>query len=334
LVGINKMDCDTAAYGNDRYVEVRDEVKRMLKQVGTPAEKIDNCIPYLPLSGWVGDNLIEKSTNMDWWTGMDIAKRARTKAEIKAGTEVEKVHVDTLLDCLEKLVVPPRRDDSKPLRMPVSGVYNIKGVGMVITGRVEQGKFTKDLGVCFLPTHQDGKLDCKGKVFSIEMHHKQHAEAHPGDNVGLNIKGLNKDLLPRAGDVMCTSDVGGRGGLSQVSDFTAQVQVLDHPGELKIGYTPIAFIRTGRAACRMSKIVWKMGKSTGKQKVDFSEDASAFLKKNEVGEVVFEPQSPFVAESFKVCEGMGRVAIMEGNGVVMLGKVTKVTPGGVIARTK
>jgi elongation factor 1-alpha len=334
LVGINKMDCDTAAYGNDRYVEVRDEVKRMLKQVGTPAEKIDNCIPYLPLSGWVGDNLIEKSTNMDWWTGMDIAKRARTKAEIKAGTEVEKVHVDTLLDCLEKLVVPPRRDDSKPLRMPVSGVYNIKGVGMVITGRVEQGKVTKDLGVCFLPTHQDGKLDCKGKVFSIEMHHKQHAEAHPGDNVGLNIKGLNKDLLPRAGDVMCPSDVGGRGGLSQVSDFTAQVQVLDHPGELKIGYTPIAFIRTGRAACRMSKIVWKMGKSTGKQKVDFSEDASAFLKKNEVGEVVFEPQSPFVAESFKVCEGMGRVAIMEGNGVVMLGKVTKVTPGGVIARTK
>jgi len=321
IVGINKMDCDVAKYSQERYNEIRDEVKLMLKQVGTPAAKIAKCIPFLPLSGWIGDNLIEKSTNMSWWTGMDCTERPPTKQEKKDKVELPVYHCDTLLDCLEKLVKPPARDTSKPLRMPVSGVFNIKGVGNVITGRVEQGSVTKNLEVVFLPTNVDGQIPCGGKIFTIEMHHKQVEAAHPGDNVGLNVKGLNKDVLPRTGDIMCTADAKGRGSLGTVSDFTAQVQVLDHPGELKVGYTPIAFIRTGRSACRMAKINWKIGKSTGGAKLE----DPPFIKRKEVGEVVFEPQQAFVAEPFKKCEGLGRVAIMEGNGVVMLGKITKVT---------
>eukprot|EP00178_Gracilaria_changii_P024099 TRINITY_DN7271_c1_g1_i1.p2 TRINITY_DN7271_c1_g1~~TRINITY_DN7271_c1_g1_i1.p2 ORF type:complete len:112 (+),score=19.29 TRINITY_DN7271_c1_g1_i1:41-337(+) len=94
---------------------------------------------------------------------------------------------------------------------------------------------------------------------------------------------------------------------------------MNHPGELKVGYCPIAFVRTARSAVRMSKIDWKIGKETGGKK---AEDPVA-LKSNEMAQIVMEPQQPFVVDSFKTCEGLGRVAIMEGNSVVMLGKVTK-----------
>eukprot|EP00493_Phyllostaurus_siculus_P014883 UN15114 len=119
------------------------------------------------------------------------------------------------------------------MRMPVSGVYKIKGVGEVITGRVEQGKVEVGQEMIFLPTHTASK-PCTGKIFSIEMHHKTHPHALPGDNVGLNVKGLSKENMPRVGDVMIgKADT----SLKACANFTAQVQILDHPGELKVGYS-------------------------------------------------------------------------------------------------
>merc|ERR1711865_210298 len=104
---------------------------------------------------------------------------------------------------------------------------------------------------------------------------------------------------------------------NQVGQFTAQIQTLDIPGEIKAGYSPIGFVRCGRSACRATKFNFKVGKETGGKKMDNPHS----LKSNEMAEVVFAPQQPLVVDSFKNCEGLSRVAIMEGNGVVMLGKV-------------
>ena len=67
----------------------------------------------------------------------------------------------------------------------------------------------------------------------------------------------------------------------------------------------------------MTKINWKVGKETAGKKL---EDPHA-LKSMEMAECVFEPMQPLVVDSFKNCEGLSRVALMEGNSVVMLGKV-------------
>jgi elongation factor 1-alpha len=303
IVGVNKMDCDVAKYGKARYDEVANEIKDCLVKVGWKKKFVLERVPIVPISGWMGDNLITESKNMDWWKGVDV----------KVGKK-KVIHVHTLLDALEKFVQAPSRDDKGDLRMPVSGVYKIKGVGDVITGRVEQGKCIPGTEVNFLPTHTAANK-CSGKVFTVEMHHKNVEFAGPGDNVGLNVKGLDKINMPQVGDVMIDAkDV----GIKRCGTFTVQVQILDHPGQLKVGYTPIAYVRTGRAPVRMTKIDWKIGKSTGGQKVD----DPAFVKRNEMAQVVFTPQQPFVVDKFKVCEGLGRVAIMEGNGVVMLGKIT------------
>jgi elongation factor 1-alpha len=307
IVGINKMDCDVAKYGKERYTECANEAKSMLEKVGWKKDFVDKSVPIIPLSGYLGDNLIKKSEKMGWYSGFDVFVE-QTKAT---------VHVHTLLDALNDMVTLPARDLDKPMRMPVSGVYKIKGVGDVITGRVEQGSVKPNTEVVFVPTNTASSA-CTGKVFTVEMHHKSVPDAKAGDNVGLNVKGLDKQNMPRVGDVMIYKQ---DQSLKAVKDFTVQVQVLDHPGQLKVGYTPIAFVRTGRAPVKMSKIGWKIGKETGGTKAA----DPAHIKANEMGEVTFEPQTPFVCDTFKSCEGLGRVAIMEGNGVVMLGKVVNVT---------
>jgi elongation factor 1-alpha len=306
IVGVNKMDCDVAGYKQSRYEEIKNEMTFMLVKSGWKKKFVDESVPVLPISGWMGDNLITKSTNMDWWKGVDV--------KIEGG---ETVHLDTLKEALEKMVQVPKRDTDKPMRTPISGVFKIKGVGDVITGRVEQGTVKPGDEVVFIPTHTAAN-PCPGKIFTVEMHHKSVEAAHPGDNVGLNVKGLPKGNMPRVGDVMILkSDT----SIGQAKDFSAQVQIMNHPGELKAGYCPIAFVRTGRSACRMSEIKWKMGKSTGGAKAE----NPTTLKSNEVAEIVMQPQQPFVVDTFKSCEGLGRIAIMEGNSVVMLGKVTTVT---------
>jgi len=238
---------------------------------------------------------------MTWWSGMDVV------------SETGPMHLDTLYDVLNEFCRVPSRPVSAPMRMPISGIYKIKGVGDVLAGRVEQGQVKPGEEVVFLPTHTASN-PCTGKVFTVEMHHSRVDFANPGDNVGLNIKGLDKQNMPRSGDVMVyKKDT----TLGQTKEFNAQIQVLDIPNEIKCGYSPIGFVRCGRSACRISKIVWKMGKETGGKKMEEPHS----LKSNEMAECTFQPQQPLVCDSFKNCEGLSRVAFMDGNGVVMLGKV-------------
>merc|ERR1712099_91977 len=236
-----------------------------------------------------------------WWSGMDVV--------VDGGS----MHVNTLYDVLNDFCRVPQRPVSAPMRMPISGIYKIKGVGDVLAGRVEQGQVKPGEEVLFLPTHTSSN-PCTGKVFTVEMHHTRADFANPGDNVGLNIKGLDKNNMPRGGDVMVyKKDT----TLRQTREFSAQIQVLDIPNEIKVGYSPIGFVRCGRSACRISKLAWKMGKETGGKKM---EDPHS-LKSNEMAQCSFQPQQPLVCDTFKNCEGLSRVAFMDGNGVVMLGKV-------------
>merc|ERR1712146_658326 len=74
-------------------------------------------------------------------------------------------------------------------------------------------------------------------------------------------------------------------------------------------------------ACRLMEIRFKAGKkSTGGQKVESPE----FIEKGDMCELVWKPTKPFVVDDFKSCEGLSRVAMLEGSVVCMIGKVTKV----------
>jgi len=153
IVCCNKMDSVTVNYKQDRYEEIKAEVSGYLKQIGY---KIDT-VPFIPTSGWVGDNLVENSTNMPWYKGPNLMEA---------------------LDAIK----PPKRPLLKPLRVPLQDVYKIQGIGTVAVGRVETGTLKPKMLLTFGPTTLTE--ECK----SVEMHHEAVTEAIPGDNVGFNVK--------------------------------------------------------------------------------------------------------------------------------------------------
>jgi elongation factor 1-alpha len=260
------------------------------------------------MAGFHGENILKKSEKMPWWKGLDI----------KIATTGGQCRVNCLLDALNDMVNLPPRDATSAFRAPVGKVItSIKGIECVVTSRIEQGELNKGDEVAFLPTHTASN-PCVGKVFTIEMHHKEHAVAGPGDNVGISMKGLPKGNMPRDGDIMVKkSDT----AFKACESFIVQAMVLDHPNQIKPGYSPNCYVRTSHAACRLIKINFKAGKkSTGGQKVTDPE----FIEKGDMCELEFKPTRPFVVDDFKSCEGLSRVAMLEGSIVCMIGKVTKV----------
>ena len=152
IVGINKMDDKSVNYSQDRFNEIKSEIEKMLTKIGYKIKKI----PFIPMSGFNGDNLCKQSNNMPWWKGF----------EIKIKNKKEKIKGITLLDALENVIQPPNKPINKPLRMPVSGICKVPGVGHVVTGRIEQGTIKPGVDVRFYPS------GVRAKAISIEVHHK------------------------------------------------------------------------------------------------------------------------------------------------------------------
>ena len=119
IVAINKMD--TAKWSGDRYQEIIKETSNFIKKVGYNPK----TVPFVPISGFNGDNMIDESTNCPWYKGWE--KETKTKVTGK-----------TLLEAIDA-IDPPARPTDKPLRLPLQDVYKIGGIGTVPVGRVETG---------------------------------------------------------------------------------------------------------------------------------------------------------------------------------------------------
>merc|ERR1711879_348601 len=87
------------------------------------------------------------------------------------------------------------------------------------------------------------------------------------------------------------------------------------------GFTPTIHVRTARAPCQLRKIKWKSGKSTNNQKVE----KPRFLVAGDTAEVVFRVKNkPLVCTPYDVCKPLARMAAINSNAVIMLGKIVKV----------
>jgi elongation factor 1-alpha len=285
IVAINKMDATEPPYSEKRYKEVVEILGKFLKSIGFDVSKI----PFIPVSAWTGENLIERSPNMPWYNG------------------------PTLVEALDMLQVPPKPID-KPLRLPIQDVYSISGVGTVAVGRVESGVLKVGDRVAITPPA------LVAEVKSIETHHVRIEKAEPGDNIGFNLKGVEKKDIKR-GDVIGPVD----NPPTVADEFTARIMVVWHPTAIAVGYTPVIHIHTASIACRITEIVAKIDPRTGKE----LEKNPQFIKQGDIAIVKFKPIKPLVAEKYSDFPGLGRFAMRDMGKTVGIGQVIEVKPAQV-----
>ncbi|MGB9732748.1 MAG: translation elongation factor EF-1 subunit alpha [Candidatus Micrarchaeia archaeon] len=278
IVGINKMDA--ANYDRVKYEDTRNSIINLLKTIGYDTSKI-LTIPYSALAG---DNVKTKSDKMPWYNG------------------------PTLLEALDTFQVPPKPVD-KPLRLPIQDVYSISGFGTVPVGRVETGVMKPGDQIIIMPP------GVKTEVKSIEMHHQQLQKAEPGDNIGFNIKGVDKKDIKR-GDVVGPAN----NPPTVAQEFTAQIVVINHPTAIAPGYTPVFHIHTAQVAATITEIIEKKDPKTGQSLQKNPE----FIKNGDVAIVKVRPTKPVVIEKYSEFPQLGRFAIRDMGQTVAAGVVLDV----------
>jgi len=277
IIAVNKMDA--VKYNQAKFEAVKKDLEVLLRKVGFKPENI----PFLAISGWEGDNVVKKSSNMPWYTGK------------------------TLVEQMNELQVP-EKPIHLPLRLPIQDVYNITGIGVVPVGRVETGIMKVGDKVVFVPG-REGK-GVEGEVKTIEMHHEQVTQAEPGDNIGFNVRGIGKKDIAR-GDVLGHTT----NPPTIAKEFTAQIVVINHPTVLTVGYTPVFHIHTAQVACTFSELVRQIDPVSGqtiKEKPDM-------LKNGDIAIVKIIPTKPIVIEKKSDVPHMASFAVRDAGSTVAAG---------------
>jgi elongation factor 1-alpha len=272
---------DVSNYSEDAFKAAKEKGEKLVKSVGY---KIDS-VPVIPVSGWKGDNLVKKSENMKWWTGK------------------------TLLETFDEFKMP-EKPIGKPLRVPIQDVYTITGVGTVPVGRVETGKMKAGDKIVIMPS------GAPGEIKSIETHHTEMPSAEAGDNIGFNLRGVEKKDIKR-GDVMGTPDSPPK----VANEFRAQIIIIHHPTALAPGYTPVMHAHTTQVAATLTAFEAKINPATGA----VEEENPKFLKVGDSAIVKIKPVRPTCIESFKDFPEMGRFALRDMGATIAAGIVKEIT---------
>ncbi len=279
IIAINKMD--TSNYSEDAFNKAKEKGEKLIKSVGY---KVDT-VPIIPVSGWKGDNLVKKSENMAWWKGK------------------------TLLETFDDFILP-EKPTGKPLRVPIQDVYSITGVGTVPVGRVETGTMKPNDKIIVMPS------GAVGEIKSIETHHQEMSSASAGDNIGFNLRGIEKKDIKR-GDVMGTPDAPPK----VAKEFKAQIIVIHHPTAIAPGYTPVMHCHTAQVAATITAFEAKINPASGA----VEEQNPKFLKVGDSAIVTIRPVRPTPIETFQEFPEMGRFALRDMGATIAAGIVKEIT---------
>ena len=177
-------------------------------------------IPFIPISAWLGDNVINKSQNMPWYKGFSV--------EINKNT----ITGYTLLDALNNAIVEPKRFNNKSFRMPISWIYS----NNIVNGKIVQGTIKKGQIINIFPSR------VKAKVESLQLNDKSVDAGYAGDNIGMKLdiignnssasqldikqksKNREKKSLYKRGDIIVMDN--DPNPLSMVRKFIAETQVV------------------------------------------------------------------------------------------------------------
>ncbi len=284
VVAINKAD--DWEYKEERYKECVENISGLLKSIGFNVKAIN----FIPISALKGENMTDRSPNTPWYKG------------------------PILFDAIDGLTLPPKPID-KPLRIPIQDSYKIKGTGVVPVGRVETGILKKGDNVIINPS------GFVGEVRSIEMHHEEIAQAEPGDNIGISIRGVDTKNAARGDCIGHTNNP--PTVVFPNGKWVGQVIVIWHPTAVAVGYTPVVHSHTAQVAAKFLAITKKLDQKTGA----VIEDNPKFIKRGDSAVIELQPIKKLCIEKYTDIPEMGRFAVRDMGRTVAVGIVKDITPG-------
>ncbi|KHN69959.1 translation elongation factor EF-1 alpha [Ordospora colligata OC4] len=295
VVCINKMD-SPAIPVNERAKKFNDVRTEMVKTV------IRKCHPdkdpiVIPISAKMGVNLIENGEKYDWFEGWSDSKNP----------DAPKIHT---LEAALNYQTTPERPSDKPLRIVISGIHKISGIGNVYTGRVDSGKILTNMKVVIQPA------GVYTEVKSLEIHRQAKKEVECGENCGIAFKNASKGDFDhvKTGHVISKDD---ETAAKLYPAAEANIVVTDRPTGFTAGYSP--FICFG--VLGVSTVVAFLKKKMNKQRI--AEENPERMETGESGTVVIIPQKAAVFDSVTEFPSLGRFAAMDSKQVVFIGSIVR-----------
>ncbi|KAK8711348.1 hypothetical protein V6N13_146632 [Hibiscus sabdariffa] len=220
----NKMDATTPKYLKARYDEIVKKVSSYPKKTGCNTDKI----AFVPIFGFEGDNMIERSTNLDWYKGL------------------------TLLEARNRINDLKRSSDNS-LKLTLQDVYKIDNIGIVPVGSVETSVLKFNMVVTIGPS------DLSTEVKSVDMLHESLLEAL-SRIIEFNVKNVVKDL--KRGFIASNS----KDDLAEeAADFTSQVIVMSHPSRIGNIKTPVLDCHTSHIVVKFVELLTEIDRRSEKE---------------------------------------------------------------------
>lgn len=289
IVAVNKID--TVDYDQDFYEHCKLEIEKFCNKIRYDTGTI---ISFVPVSAIDGDNVLKLSEKTSWYKG------------------------PSLMDSMDSIGIPAFNTNF-PLRMPILRTFNVRGVGTVLSGKIEMGQVKSGDQVAIVP--YPGSVATRVKVKSIQRQSRKIDSASLGDYVGVLITKQEKGFMARMvkkGAILCSFS-------SQphiAGNFIAEVEVVDHPAGISVGYTPYIHVHQAAMPCRITKILSINNIPTIKDNVE----QKVKINKGDTAIVRIKPLKPLVIEPVLEIPRLGKFALRDGR-TVAVGKCLRINQG-------
>ncbi|MFW9923424.1 MAG: GTP-binding protein [Candidatus Thorarchaeota archaeon] len=278
IVVVNKMDL--AEFSEARFKQCKEILVNFLNQIQSPWIKDLDSIPFIPISGLLGDNLVNHSTKMDWYKG------------------------PTLKEAIEKISIPPDLSE-KDLRLVVYDAYQEPGIGLVGYGRIISGKIQVNDRIIVSPGIR------KAIVRTLWDEETEIQKANAGMDISFLLKGEGEEDLRRGAVI-------GLENKQPSSKPRLQVRLL-YLGlqPMVLGNISILHVGSDHVEAELETIVKIQRKNSKFKNTPREIDGKAIMIFNEeVASVILEVKTPIVAEKQSDIPKLGRVILRKKGRVI------------------
>ena len=284
IVCINKMDM--VNYSQDAFVQAVDTIKSMLKDIQSPWLRLLSDDSFIPISGLQGDNLVDRSSNMSWYTG------------------------PTFVEALDRIQPVERSLDPAKLRFLVFDSYDLPGSGNYLYGRIVSGVLQIDQEVMVLPAEE------KGLVKDILDDNMQSlTKLSAGDFGSIQLKGPDRDQLSPGAIIAPLTNYP-----VAAKHIQARVLILETAGRpLVPGSSVILHIGLTHSAAIIDKIV-----KIERQKKPRRTDKIMLAFPGELVVLDLVPDHPIIVERYKDQQILGRVVLRHSGNTIAVGLITEI----------